>query len=105
MVLAIDIRSSESSTSTHRNSGIVDNIRKRSSSLANVRSTLSAGDDTTQLVHELRSSSREDRGRLMEEIRQMVGKFLYRVSVKNSVAMKADLNLPWNKLRTMRRYT
>lgn len=82
-------------------------IRKRSHSLANVRTALSAGDDTSQFAHELHSSSRnaEDRQRLMDEIRHMGGKFLFQVSAESSVAMKADLNIPWNKMRAMRRYT
>ena len=78
-------------------------IRKRSHSLANVRLALSAGDDTTKLAHELHACRREDRGKLLDEIRKVDGNFLVQVSVEKSVAMKADLNIPWNKLRIMRR--
>ena len=62
-------------------------IRKRSHSLANVRTALSAGDDTSQFAHELHSFSRkaEDRQRLMEEMRHVT------CSVESSVAMKAEM--------------
>ncbi len=40
----------------------------------------------------------------MEEIKKADGKFLITVPVQSSLAMKADLNLPWNKIREIRRY-
>ena len=73
--------------------------RKRSHSLANVCLALSAGDDTTQLAHEIHTSGRDERQKLIEEIRQVDGNF--RISVEQSVALKANLNIPWNKLRVM----
>ena len=77
-------------------------IRKRSHSLANVRLALSAGDDATQLAHEIHTCGRDERKKLIDEIRKADGNF--RISVEQSVALKADLNIPWNKLRVMRRY-
>lgn len=41
---------------------------------------------------------------MLEEIRNLKGNFLVRIPAEKSVAMKADLNIPWNKLRIMRRY-
>lgn len=79
-------------------------IRRRSLSLATVRHTVTAGDGTTQLAHEIHSCNGEDRQRLLEEIRNLKGNFLVRIPAEKSVAMKADLNIPWNKLRIMRRY-
>ena len=76
-------------------------IRKRSHSLANVRLAVSAGDDTTQLAHEIHTCSQDERKKLMEEIRRAEGSF--RISVEQSVALKADLSIPWSKLRVMRR--
>jgi cystathionine beta-lyase/cystathionine gamma-synthase len=76
-------------------------IRKRSHSLASVRSAVSAGDDTTQLAHEVHSCHQEERKKLIEEIRRTEGGF--RISVEQSVTLKADLSIPWSKLRTMRR--
>lgn len=34
----------------------------------------------------------------MDEIRKVDGNFIVRVPVEASLAMKADLNIPWNKL-------
>ena len=76
-------------------------IRKRSHSLANVRLAVSAGDDTTQLAHEIHTWSLDERKKLIEEIRWAVGNFC--ISVEQSVVLKADLSIPWNKLRVMRR--
>ena len=76
-------------------------IRKRSHSLASVRFAVSAGDDTTQLAHELHGYRQEERRKLIEEIRRAEGGF--RISVEQSVALKADLSIPWSKLRIMRR--
>ena len=78
-------------------------VRQRTQSLESVRLTLSAGDSTTQLAHELHAKQREDREKLLEEIKQAGGDIIVRVPVQTSLAMKADLNIPWNKLRTIRR--
>lgn len=78
-------------------------VRQRSQSLANVRLAMTAGDTTTQLAHELLSTEREDREKLLEDIKNADGNFLIRVPVQSSLAMKADLNFPWNKLRELRR--
>lgn len=78
-------------------------VRQRSQSLTNVRLSLSGGDSATQLAHEVYTSQREDRQQLLDEIRKVDGNFIVRVPVEASLAMKADLNIPWNKLRIMRR--
>ena len=78
-------------------------IRQRSQSLASVREAITAGDTITQQAHELVTSQREDRDRLLEEIKNAGGTFLIQVPAQASLAMKADLNMPWNKLREMRR--
>ena len=75
-------------------------LRKRSHSLASVRFAVSAGDDTTQLAHEVHGCCQERR-KLIEEIRRAEGGF--RISVEQSVALKADLSIPWSKLRIMSR--
>jgi hypothetical protein len=80
-------------------------VRKRSKSLANVRLAVAAGDSTAQLAHELHSTQRRDREKLLDEIRSAGGNFLIQVPVQSSLAMKADLNIPWYKLRMIRRYT
>ena len=70
----------------------------RSQSLANVRLAVSAGDDTTQLAHEIHSCSQDERKKVIEEAE---GSFC--ISVEQSVALKADLSIPWSMLRMMRR--
>ena len=76
-------------------------IRQRSQSLENVRFALTAGDTTTQLAHELHGKQREDREKLLDEIRK-AGDIIH-VNVQSSLAMKADLNIPWHKLRMITR--
>jgi predicted metal-dependent phosphoesterase TrpH len=65
---------------------------------------LTAGDSTTQLAHELYGRQREDRETLLEEIKKAGGDLIVKVPVQGSLAMKADLNIPWNKLRIIRRW-
>lgn len=76
-------------------------VRKRSTSLANVRVTVAGGDTTTQIAHELRA---RQRAKLLDEVRIADGNFLVRVLPRDALVMKADLNIPWNKLRIIRRY-
>lgn len=78
-------------------------VRKRSHSLANVRLAVAAGDTTAQLAHELHAERRADRAKLLEELRKADRDFHIRIPVRDSLALKADLNLPWNQLRTIRR--
>ena len=80
-------------------------VRQRSQSLENVRFALTAGDNTSQLAHELLAKQREDRERLLDGIKKAGGNLLVKVAVQDSLAMKADLNIPWSKLRDIRRYT
>ena len=75
-------------------------VRQRSQSLANVRLAMTAGDTTTQLGYEI---ARQDREKLLEDIKKAGGDILINVPAPTSLAMKADLNLPWNKLREIRR--
>ena len=71
--------------------------------MESVRLTLAAGDTTAQLAHELQGRQREERERLLEEIMKADGTFHVNVPVHSALAMKADLNIPWNKLRMIRR--
>ena len=80
-------------------------IRKRSHSLTNVRLAVSAGDSVTQLAHELHNCSRADRGEVLDELRRVDGYFLVQVHADTSLALKADLNIPWNRLRVMKSKT
>lgn len=66
---------------------------------------MAAGDSTAQLAHELHATQRRDREQLLDEIKRAEGNILIQVPVQSSLAMKADLNIPWYKLRMIRRYT
>ena len=59
---------------------------------------LSAGDTATQLTHELCTYEPEKK-KALEEIG---GSFRVHISAESSLAFKADLSIPWNKLRTIR---
>ena len=58
-------------------------IQKRSHSLASVRFAVSAGDDTTQLAHEVNNCSQKERRKLIQ-IRRAEGGF--RISVEQAVS-------------------
>ena len=77
-------------------------IRERSHCLNNLRQSLSAGDTAKQLTHELRTCNPDERRMALEELG---GSFRVHIPAEMSLALKADLNIPWSKLRTMRRYT
>lgn len=62
--------------------------------MENVRFTLAGGDSMAQLAHEIQGKQREDRERLLEEIRQAGGNFHVNIPVASALAMKADLNIP-----------
>ena len=57
-----------------------------------------------QLSNELQLVAKKDRQGLVEEIMKLPGNFKVVVSSEQSLAMKTDLQIPWNKLRVMRRY-
>ena len=73
--------------------------RRRSSQLAGVREAVSGGASaaSVQLQDEV---GKDVRGKLVSD-----SKFSTQISTQESLAMKASLALPWNKLRIMRRYT
>ena len=78
-------------------------VRERSQALQDLRERISSEDSTTQFS-EVRSCSADVRQKLLEEIRGSGGAFHVTVPVDASLAMKADLNIPWSMLRVMRRY-
>lgn len=66
--------------------------------MVQIRKALSVSDDSTQLTDELRLVPKEERNELMKE-----ANFNIQIPPEEGLAMKADLCLPWNKLRIMRR--
>ena len=75
-------------------------VRNRSNEVSSYRSTVTGGEGTLrQLGDEMRALPQEEREELM-------GVFAAPVSMpaESMLALKADLVIPWNKLRAMRRY-
>ena len=73
-------------------------VRRRSNELNSVRNTVSGGAGVIQQQDELACLSYQDRQKLL-------GDFSTQISPEDTLAMKANLMMPWKKLRTMRRYT
>ena len=72
--------------------------RRRSSQLAGVREVVSGSPEaaTAQLQEEL---GREEREKMLYS-----SGFNSKITPQEALAMKVNLNLPWKKLRIMRRY-
>ena len=73
-------------------------IMHRNKVLDRVRDVVSAGDSTTQLQSEVHSMGKEERKELLKEAGITID-----IPAEEGVAMKADLALPWTKLRVIRR--
>lgn len=79
-------------------------VRERSQSLSHARIVVTAGDEAAQMAHEVMVREQVEREKLLGEIKKLDGNFLIRVPQQASLAMKADLNIPWHKLRIIRRW-
>lgn len=66
--------------------------------MENVRDLISSGDAQFQLQEEIKHLSKEERQDLLKK-----AGFTLEVSPEQGLAMKADLGIPWNKLRIIRR--
>ena len=77
-----------------------DTKRCRSQELATIRDKVSVGGGEQQIVDEVKLLPKELREVLMKEMN-----FIVYIPPEQNLAMKADLCLPWNKLRIMHRYT
>ena len=75
-----------------------DTARRRSQELSKIRERLSSGDSEHQMADELKMLPKQVREELIKEL-----KFTVHIPADKNLAMKADLCLPWNKLRVMRR--
>ena len=69
-----------------------------------MRETVSGGDSAIQLSREVSALTPEFRKKLVDNLFMMPGKFIIQVPPTESLALKSDLQLPWAKLREMRRY-
>ena len=63
-----------------------------------VRDIASGGDSTTQLAAEIKSLSKAEREDLLQQACLPIV-----IPPEHALAMKADLGIPWNKLRILRR--
>ena len=73
-------------------------VCRRSGELEDIRATISK-DSQAQLQAEVRGLPSEERRKLLTSARITLD-----VPPEKGLAMKADLVIPWNKLRTIRRY-
>lgn len=67
-----------------------------------VREIISKGTSADQLQHELKALTKEDRQALLEQA--SIHDATATISPDDVLAMKADLSIPWNKFRILRRY-
>ena len=75
-------------------------LKRRSNEIMLVRDIVSKGSSTEQLSHELQTLTKQDRERLLDlALSEPVI-----IPSGDVLAMKADLSITWNKLRTLRRY-
>ena len=89
-VMGCRVSSSEASSRT---------LRRRSQQLDRVREVVSGGSSTDQLQHEISHLSKESRDAILGEASLPI-----QIPVDHGLAMKSDLQLPWNKMRAIRRY-
>ena len=71
--------------------------KERSLEIEEHCSIISKNCSDLQLQSELKQKSKEERQKLIESINSI------EIDADCSLAMKADLGIPWNKLRDMRR--
>ena len=75
-------------------------VRARTAELSGHCNFASKGASSTQLEDEVKVIT-EERELLLVQLQK--GGFKVEVSTKQSLGMKADLNIPWAKLRVIRR--
>ena len=75
-------------------------VRGRSLELSKHRKVCSGGEQAYQLGREVKASSIEDRERILEDLQNG---FKIQIPTNHALAMKADLGIPWSKLRAIRK--
>ena len=78
-----------------------ETIRTRTAELGKHRHLTSRGADIVQLQQEVKACASTDRNHIFSELHK--GGFKVEVPVHQILGMKADLNIPWTKLREVRR--
>ena len=74
-------------------------LHRRSLQLDRVREVVSGGSNTEQLQHEIAHLTKESREAILDEASLPI-----QIPVDHGLAMKSDLQLPWNKMRAIRKY-
>ena len=74
-------------------------VHRRSSELQDIRETISR-DSQSQFQAEVKAITKEERQKLLTSAGITID-----IPPEQGVAMKADLAIPWNKLRIIRRYS
>ncbi len=64
---------------------------------------LSGGDDVSQLASEIKHTGKERQQALLDSLFKDQKAIRVTISPQQSLAMKADLQIPWTKIRTLRR--
>ena len=78
----------------------VGTLKRCTEKISKVRSLIIGGDRTTQLAAEIQSLSRAECQELLQEAQLPVV-----IPTHQALSMEADLEIPWNKLWILRRYT
>jgi hypothetical protein len=73
-------------------------MKRRSDEIGRVRAITSGGDVQAQLAAELKCLTKAQREELLQEAQLPVV-----IPTNHALAIKADLGIPWNKLRILRR--
>lgn len=73
-------------------------LKRRTESIKRVRSLTSGGDTTVQMAAEVKSLSKEEREKIILEAQLPII-----IPTDHALALKADLSIPWCKLRVLRR--
>jgi len=74
-------------------------IHRRCVEMSTVRAVVSGGSSSVLLQEEVHALNKEERQKLLTD-----GGFGIEIPAEKGLAMKADLAIPWNKLRIIRRY-
>ncbi len=75
-------------------------LKRRSQEIAEIHTIVSGSCASDQLQSEIKSHPKVER----EQMLKSISKIKIEVNPEHGLAMKADLGIPWNKLRTMRRH-
>lgn len=73
-------------------------LKRRSQRLAQIRRRLSKDDVVDQLCDEVRQLSKEEREKILKD-----EGFKMSIPPEQGLAMRADVGLPWNTLRKLKR--